>query len=92
MTSTFAGRPTVVIVVNPLSPVPLYVQLANLLEAEIKAGKLAPGALLPSEKQLVQEHGVARGTARRAVELLRERGLVMTIQARGTYVAEKPSS
>jgi DNA-binding GntR family transcriptional regulator len=76
-------------VVNPLSPTPLYVQLANLLEAQIKAGKLAPGDLLPSEKHLVQEHGVARGTARRAVEVLRERGLVITIQARGTFVADK---
>jgi GntR family transcriptional regulator len=89
MTSTFTGRPTVVPVVNPLSPTPLYVQLADLLEAQIKAGKLAPGDRLPSEKQLVQEHGVARGTARRAVEVLRERGLVITIQARGTFVPEK---
>jgi DNA-binding GntR family transcriptional regulator len=76
-------------VVNPLSPTPLYVQLADLLEAQIKAGTLTPGDLLPSEKQLVQEHGVARGTARRAVEVLRERGLVITIQARGTFVADK---
>ncbi len=89
MTSTFMGNRTVVPVVDPMSPTPLYVQLANLLEAQIKAGKLRPGDLLPSEKQLIQEYGVARGTARRAVELLRERGLVITIQARGTFVAEK---
>lgn len=81
---------TVVPVVDPMSPTPLYLQLTNLLEARIKAGKLKPGDLLPSEKQLVQDYGVARGTARRAVELLRERGLAITIQARGTYVAEKP--
>lgn len=89
MTSTFTGNRTVVPVVDPMSPTPLYRQLANLLEAQIKAGKLRPGDPLPSEKQLVQEYGVARGTARRAVELLRERGQVITIQARGTFVAEK---
>jgi GntR family transcriptional regulator len=34
----------------------------------------------------VQEYGIARGTARRAVEVLRDEGLVITVQGRGTYV------
>jgi DNA-binding GntR family transcriptional regulator len=72
-----------------MSPTPLYVQLADLLAGMIEKGQLAPGLPLPSESRLVQEHGVARGTARRAVELLRERGLVVTVPQRGTYVAEK---
>ncbi|WP_369077226.1 GntR family transcriptional regulator [Paractinoplanes aksuensis] len=37
--------------------------------------------------QLVQEHGVARGTARKSLQLLRERGLVVTVVGRGTFVA-----
>jgi DNA-binding GntR family transcriptional regulator len=73
-------------IMNPLSPVPLYEQLADLLAERIERGELAAGDALPSEKTLTQEYGVARGTARRAVELLRERGLVITIQARGTFV------
>jgi DNA-binding GntR family transcriptional regulator len=73
-------------VVNPLNPTPLYVQLADQLEEQIRAGILAPGQPLPSEKTLQQGYGVARGTARRAVELLRERGLVITLPQRGTFV------
>lgn len=73
--------------VDPLSPTPLYVQLADILEAKIKAGELAPRRPIPSETTLRQEYGVSRGTVRQAVALLRERGLVMTIPQRGTYVA-----
>ncbi|MFC4998540.1 GntR family transcriptional regulator [Dactylosporangium cerinum] len=42
---------------------------------------------MPSENQLVQEYGIARGTARKAIQLLRERGPVITVVGRGTYVA-----
>lgn len=69
-----------------MSPTPLYVQVADLLAAEIKSGGIASGAAIPSESRLQQEHGVSRGTARRAVALLVERGLVVTVPQRGTYV------
>ncbi|MET0422772.1 MAG: GntR family transcriptional regulator [Actinoplanes sp.] len=45
---------------------------------------------MPSENQLVQQYGVARGTARKAIQLLRERGLVVTVVGRGTYVTGNP--
>ncbi|WBB78644.1 GntR family transcriptional regulator [Micromonospora sp. WMMD882] len=76
---------------NPLSPVPLYVQLADVLATKIGRGELQPLHPLPSEKHLQQEFGVARGTARAAVRLLRERGLAMTVPQRGTYVTERKS-
>jgi GntR family transcriptional regulator len=72
-----------------MSPTPLYVQLADLLTKQIEDGDLAPGRPLPSETQLRQEYGVARGTVRAAVALLRERGLVVTMPQRGTYVVER---
>ncbi|MGR6321680.1 GntR family transcriptional regulator [Micromonospora soli] len=75
--------------VDPLSPTPLYVQVADLVAKRIADGELEPLRPIPSESQLQQEYGVARGTVRQAVRLLRERGLVMTIPQRGTYVAEK---
>lgn len=73
--------------VDPLSPTPLYVQLADLIAKQIQDGRLEPRRPIPSESQLRQEFGVARGTARQAVALLRERGLVVTVPQRGTYVA-----
>ena len=67
-------------------PVPKYIQLADILEQRITAGELQPNKPLPSEKFLMAEYGVARGTARRAVEVLRDRDLVFTVPQRGTFV------
>lgn len=74
--------------IDPMSPTPLYVQLADLLAKHIEDGDLIPGRPIPSETQLRQEHGVARGTVRAAVALLRDRGLVVTVPQRGTYVRQ----
>jgi DNA-binding GntR family transcriptional regulator len=65
---------------------PLYVQVADDIAGRIERGELAPNRLIPSEHRIVQEYGVARGTARRALQLLRERGLVVTVPGRGTFV------
>ncbi|WP_406078492.1 GntR family transcriptional regulator [Micromonospora sp. NBC_00858] len=78
--------------IDSMSPTPLYVQLADLLGKRIEVGKLKPRQPLPSETQLRQEYGVSRGTVRAAVALLRERGLVVTLPQRGTYVVERPTS
>ncbi|MCX4469364.1 HTH-type transcriptional repressor YvoA [Micromonospora sp. MW-13] len=75
--------------VDEMSPIPFYVQLADLLAKQIEEGKLKPRQPLPSEATLQQEYGVARGTVRSAVRLLRDRGLVVTFTGRGTFVAEK---
>lgn len=75
--------------VDPLDPKPLYQQVADVIAARIKRGTLKPGDPIPSELSIQQEFGVARGTARRAVQELRDRGLVVTIPQRGSYVAER---
>ena len=72
--------------VDPLSSVPVYQQVAAILRAQIASGELPPDRPVPSEALLVQEYGIARGTARRAIEVLRDEGLVITVQGRGTYV------
>jgi Transcriptional regulators len=78
--------------IDPTRPVYLYVQVADDITAQIADGRLAPGAMLPAERDLARQYGVAYLTARRAVRLLRERGLVVTLPAKGTYVAEPPGS
>lgn len=77
--------------VDEMSPVALYIQLADLLEARIRSGEFPPRKPIPSEPHIQQEYGVARGTVRAALRLLRERGLVVTMPARGTYVTERKS-
>jgi GntR family transcriptional regulator len=71
--------------IDTLSPVPAYMQLATILRKRIESGKIRPGDPLPSETTLQQEYGIARGTIRRAIEVLRDQGLVVTVQGRGTY-------
>jgi GntR family transcriptional regulator len=81
------------VTIDPLGPTPVYQQLATILRARIESGDLAPNRPIPSETALQQEHGVARGTARRAVALLRDEGLVVTVKGRGTFVRPtKPSA
>ncbi len=68
-------------------PVPPYLQLVEILTGRIERGDWQPNRPISSELQLVQEFGIARGTVRRAVAVLRERGLVFTVPQRGTFVA-----
>lgn len=61
-------------------------RVAAALRAAIEAGELAPGDRLPSERELAATHGVARNTAREAVRLLSESGLVVAEHGRGVFV------
>ena len=72
--------------VDPESATPVYIQVANILRARIESGQLLPDRPVPSESQLQQEFGVARGTARKAIAVLRQEGLVVTVMGRGSYV------
>lgn len=65
---------------------PLYQQIADIIAARIAAGGIAPDRPIPSETAMVQEFGVARLTARRAVRELVERGLVYVVRGKGTFV------
>lgn len=77
---------------NPHAPHAPYMTVLDALTAEIKMGKFKPGEKIPSDAELVQRFGVARMTARRAVGVLRERGLVRTEWGRGTFVVGPESA
>ncbi|MBQ0924621.1 GntR family transcriptional regulator [Saccharopolyspora endophytica] len=67
----------------------IYMQLADYLEGQVKNGALEPGTRLPAERDLAAEYGVSLGTARRATEVLRERGIVVTFASTGTFIARE---
>ncbi|ASQ95633.1 GntR family transcriptional regulator [Streptomyces sp. 11-1-2] len=67
---------------------PPYQQAAEAIRAEIQAGKLKPGEQLPSHRELQERFGIANMTARSALRVLREEGLIYTVQGRGSYVAD----
>lgn len=68
----------------PASPRYTYVQVADTIAARIRAGQIT--GRLPAERELARELGVAYQTLRRGLRLLRERGLIVTRQGRGSFV------
>jgi GntR family transcriptional regulator len=68
------------------SPVPLYYQLAQQLEAAIEHGVLAPGNLLGNEIDLSVRLGLSRPTVRQAIQSLVDKGLLVRRRGVGTQV------
>jgi len=77
------------VTVDHEAPRPVYLQVADILRAAIERGELAPDRAIPSESRLMQEHGIARETARKAVRVLVDEGLVYVVQGRGVYVRKR---
>lgn len=92
-TQTCRGAARVMIDLPTLDPAderPPYRQIAAALREVIKRGKLGPGDKLPSESELVDQYGVARMTARQAIQELRAEGLVVSEHGRGVFVRFAP--
>lgn len=66
--------------------VALYTQVAQSVEADIRAGHLRPGDRLPSERDLADHFDVSRVTVRRALGDLADIGLVESHHGSGTFV------
>lgn len=71
-----------------LGPSPRYIGIAADLRDRILGQQLQPHTLLPSERELGEQHGVSRMTARHALTLLESEGHVYRRPPRGTFVAE----
>ena len=65
-------------------------RLFEQLAAEIRSGRLAPGARLPTEQALTRAARVSRTVVREAVAALRAEGLVITRQGVGAFVSAEP--
>jgi GntR family transcriptional regulator len=68
----------------------VYVQLANDLVERVRRGEYPVGARLPSEADLAESYGVAKMTVRRALDVLRQQGIVRTLHGRGSVVIASP--
>jgi GntR family transcriptional regulator len=79
----------VAIKIDLLSPEPSYLQLAGILREQIASGEIAPEHALPSLTFLVQETGLAVGTVRKAIKVLSDEGLVVTVPGRGSFVTRR---
>jgi GntR family transcriptional regulator len=71
---------------------PVYLQIAELLARQIKAGYWHSGERLPTEAELAQRLSIAVGTLRKSLALLEEQGVLERIQGSGTYVRQTKGS
>ena len=65
-----------------------YIAVADHIAGLVDSGRLQAGTKLTPERELAQEYGVSYMTVRRAMKELRERGVIITVHGRGTFVAE----
>ena len=76
--------------IDPASDRAVYKQIADHLRVAIAQGRLGAGDQLPSEAQMMTHYGVARMTARNALRLLQDEGLITAEHGRGVYVRARP--
>lgn len=72
--------------INPDDVTAPWLQLAAILRERIEDGTYEPGKRLPSLMALVEEFDLNAKTAKKAVDALRDEGLVVTSPGRGTFV------
>lgn len=73
--------------IDESSAMPIYLQLTGAIKTAINDGRLQPGDIIPSERVLVEQLRIARGTARKALQYLLEEGILVRNQGSGTFVA-----
>jgi GntR family transcriptional regulator len=71
-----------------VAEVPAYLRIANGLRMRVISGEFAPGDKLPTESQLMREHGVSRTVVKWAVAVLKSEGLVEGRRGSGVYVRD----
>jgi GntR family transcriptional regulator, N-acetylglucosamine utilization regulator len=69
------------------SPLPRYYQLKEIMRDKIRSGEWKPGDLIPSERELGEQYGISRMTARQAITELVNEGLFYREQGKGTFVS-----
>ena len=72
-------------------PVPLYVQLADYLRAQIASGELPAARAIPSKRTALERWGVAGHTFDRAIAILKAENLVQPVRGKGIFVLPRPA-
>lgn len=74
---------------DPNDPRPPFQQVVSVMKAAILTRKYEPGERLPSFGELAKHFGVAPMTVQKAVGVLRDEGLIVTRQGRGSFVRQR---
>lgn len=72
--------------INPQLPTPMYIQIFENIQTQIREGKIINNEKLPSEKELGKMFNVSRITVRQALGMLEKKGLTFSVHGKGTFV------
>ena len=75
--------------INYENPIPLHIQIKDLIKSEIVNGKYKDK--IPSERELMERFSVSRSTIREAINHLVHEGILQKVHGKGTFIATKKS-
>ncbi|NMA07324.1 MAG: GntR family transcriptional regulator [Ruminococcaceae bacterium] len=70
------------------SPIPLHLQLEEIIQDKLDSDTFPPGSRFPSESELCSKYGISRMTARNVVSRFVQEGVLKRIPGKGTFVSE----
>jgi GntR family transcriptional regulator len=76
--------------VNPSDATPIWSQIEEGLRRLVASGALAPGAAVPSVRDMAKELSVNPATVAKAYQRLSDSGVFSVRRGEGTYVADSP--
>lgn len=77
---------------NAGTRLPVYLQVYKDLKREILCGRLQPDSMLPFETDLARKYSITRISVRKAIDKLKEEGLIFKIRGKGSFVSSGASS
>jgi GntR family transcriptional regulator len=77
---------------GPTDARPMQVRVADDIRGEIETGRYAPGDQLPTLDELAETWMCSLTVTRRALDLLKQQGLVVSVQGKGNFVRERPTA
>lgn len=80
------------LVIDPVSSVPFYRQIIDMVLAGIASGRLVPGEKLPTIRRLAQDLNVNANTVVKAYSQLQMLGAVQAQQGLGIFISDQPAA
>src|SRR5262245_7897362 len=77
---------------GPTDARPLQIRVVDDIRAKIETHEYAPGQQLPTLEELAKTYLCSLAVIRKAIDLLKQEGLVISLQGKGTYVRTRPAA
>jgi len=74
------------------SRMPIYMQIVKEIERYTVLDVLKPNEQIPSIRELASTLGINPNTVKKAYDILEQKGIIVTMSTKGTYIAEKKSN